>query len=972
MAKDQVEEIKSKIDIVEIIGEKVVLKKAGRHFKGLCPFHSEKSPSFIVSPERQSFKCFGCFPAGSLIKSNGGLLPIERVQVGDEIISGRGNLRKVTRLLIRDYEGKLRHIKLKKLSGEVILTNDHKVLVARGAPYTRQYKNFSRRYKKYLEYDQEKYYQQTEKYFPISKMSAGEIQLGDLLLYPIVGGMADPTEIDLSKYAGINKRGLKPREIPLRVELSNEFLQLLGYYIAEGSNNRAYVRFSLGSNEQGFAQEIVRLIKEIFYLESSLYHCTGKKSGIEVTCCNAQLARIFENLCGKGAENKHIPYELNLLSVAKQRVLLEAIWRGDGTDFVQNKSNRVGRSITTISRELLIQMRDILLRAGIFPTEHKLSERTDKKGVHHCDSYTIYWSEEVKSKYNLVYKTRGGTKYWLLPVNSITESELKDKVYNLTVDVDHSYVSENFTVGNCQEGGDVISFLEKYDGMSFLEALELLAKRVGITLESYRPSSQDSYRKRLLEIMSLSSEYYHYLLTKHKSGEEARAYLKSRGIGSEAIQQFYLGYAPKAWRSVSEFLVTKKKYIPEEVEAVGLVIRKDTNNFYDRFRGRVMFPLKDHKGVVVGFSGRTLLKDEREAKYINSPETMLYSKSKMLYGLWENREYIRKEQGIVLVEGELDVIPSWQAGVKNVAAIKGSAFTAEQAQLISRYTKNVVMSLDADTAGQEAIKRAVIIAENMEMSIRVVQIMGGKDPGDVATQNPRAWREMSEKAVLYWDFLIDSALAQHDAKTGAGARAISNEVVPALALIANSVMRAHYVSALAKKLSVPEESIYGEIERTNKKKELNILKQTVSRIEKGQLSRREEVEEYLLSLALQFYPQVKELLPKIDLRAIGTPAIAKIMDQLTKWDTKKEFKIQDLGKSLPPELQPILDKTYLRDLSHVGEVGKEWEKATSEISEMYARAELKKLASEIATAEKAGQVTEELQTRFASLSRSLS
>jgi DNA primase len=531
---------------------------------------------------------------------------------------------------------------------------------------------------------------------------------------------------------------------------------------------------------------------------------------------------------------------------------------------------------------------------------------------------------------------------------------------------------QSFKCFGCQEGGDVITFLQKYDGYSFYEALETLAKRVGITLESYRPTSQDAYRKRLLEIMSLASEYYHFLLTKHKSGEEAREYLKSRSIGSEAISQFNLGYAPKSWRSVSDFLIIKKKYTPEDLEAAGLVIRKDNNNFYDRFRGRVIFPLKDHKGVVVGFSGRTLIKDDKEAKYINSPETQLYSKSRMLYGLWENREQIRKENGIVLVEGELDVIPSWQAGVKNVAAIKGSAFTSEQAQLMTRFTKNVYMSLDSDSAGQEAIKRAVVIAEQLDLSIRVVQITGGKDPGDVATANPRSWREMVKGAVLYWDFLIDSAFTRNDPKTGEGAKAISVEVIPALSQISNSVMRAHYVSELARKLKVPEESIYSEINRTNKKKELNILKQTVTSIEKGQVSRREEMEEYLLSLALQYYGQLKEYLPKVELSWFGTPAIAKIMDRLTTLDTKTEFKIQTLSKDLPPELQPIIDQTYLKDLSRVEDPLKEWEKAISEIKAMYLKSELKKLSSEIAEAEKKGEVTEELQAKFVTLSKSLS
>ncbi|MBP9669822.1 DNA primase [Candidatus Woesebacteria bacterium] len=531
---------------------------------------------------------------------------------------------------------------------------------------------------------------------------------------------------------------------------------------------------------------------------------------------------------------------------------------------------------------------------------------------------------------------------------------------------------QSFKCFGCQEGGDVITFLQKYDGYSFYEALETLAKRVGITLESYRPTSQDAYRKRLLEIMSLASEYYHFLLTKHKSGEEAREYLKSRGIGNEAISLFNLGYAPKSWRSVSDFLIIKKKYLPEDLEAAGLVIRKDNNNFYDRFRGRVIFPLKDHKGVVVGFSGRTLIKDDKEAKYINSPETQLYSKSRMLYGLWENREQIRKENGIVLVEGELDVIPSWQAGVKNVAAIKGSAFTNEQAQLMTRFTKNVYMSLDSDSAGQEAIKRAVVIAEQLDLSIRIVQIKGGKDPGDVATANSRSWREMVKGAVLYWDFLIDSAFERNDPKTGDGAKAISVEVIPALSQISNSVMRAHYVSELARKLKVPEESIYSEINRTNKKKELNILKQTVTSIEKGQVSRREEMEEYLLSLALQCYAQIKEFLTKVELSWFGTPAIAKIFDRLANLEVKTEFKIQELSKDLPPELQPIIDQTYLKDLSRVDDPIKEWEKVISEIKAMYLKAELKKLSTEIAEAEKKGEVTEELQAKFVTLSKSLS
>ncbi len=527
---------------------------------------------------------------------------------------------------------------------------------------------------------------------------------------------------------------------------------------------------------------------------------------------------------------------------------------------------------------------------------------------------------------------------------------------------------QSFKCFGCQEGGDVLTFLQKYDGMSFLESLETLAKRVGITLESYRPTSQDAYKKKLLEIMSLASEYYHFLLTKHQSGEEARQYLKARGIGSEAITQFNLGYAPKSWQSVSDFLVSKKKYAPEDLEAVGLVIRKDNANYYDRFRGRVMFPLKDHRGVVVGFSGRTLSSEPTEAKYINSPETMLYSKSRMLYGLWENREYVRKADSIVLVEGELDLIPSWQGGVKNSGAIKGSAFTYEQAKLITRFTKNILMSLDADRAGEEAIKRAVIVAEQLDLSIRVVQIRNGKDPGEVATKDPGAWRKMVSSAVLYWDFLIESSIERNDPKSGEGAQAISREVVPSIAEITNAVVRAHYAQLLAKRLGVPEESIYSEIERSKKKKDLNMLKETIKEIETSQVGRRGELEYYALALALQFFAEIRVELMKLESAWLSIPAVAKIWDKLLDLEQIKEFNIQTFSQGLPEELQPLLDETYLMDLSGIKEASREWEKTIEEIKEQYVRSELKILARQIKQAEEEGQSTNLLQEKFRALS----
>lgn len=544
----------------------------------------------------------------------------------------------------------------------------------------------------------------------------------------------------------------------------------------------------------------------------------------------------------------------------------------------------------------------------------------------------------------------------------------------------HSEKSPSFIVSperqsykcfGCQKGGDVFTFLEDYEGMSFLEALEYLAGKVGVTIQSYRPTEADAKRRRVLSALSLAGEYYHYLLTKHESGAEAKKYLVKRGVTNESVELFNLGYAPSQWRSVSDFLIKKKGYGVEEVQEAGLIIVSGEGKYYDRFRGRVMFPLRDHKGVVVGFSGRTLSSEKTEAKYINSPETLVYHKSQLLYGLYENREAIRKDDRIVLVEGELDVIPSVQAGVKSVVAIKGSAFTSEQAQIMSRYSRNVYMSLDADMAGQEAIKRAVQIAEGLDLSIRVVQITGGKDPGEVASENPRAWRELVGKAVLYWDFLIDSACSRRDPKSGEGASEITREVVPALTQIANRVVQAHYVSKLATRLGVSESVIFEEMGRFAKKKELSHLRSVVSTIEQGSVKRSDELSLYLLSLALQNYVVFKDKLAEIELDWVTHPAGKKLFERIV--GEKDEWSIKEFADKLPAELLPTLDAAYLRDLTRVDEVDREWERTVRELEELYTREQLKVITTQLAGVSQSDtEGMKRLQEDFGRLSRRLS
>lgn len=547
----------------------------------------------------------------------------------------------------------------------------------------------------------------------------------------------------------------------------------------------------------------------------------------------------------------------------------------------------------------------------------------------------------------------------------------------------HSEKSPSFMVSSerqsykcfgCGEGGDVFTFLQKYEGMSFLESLEILSARAGVQLEEYRPSTQDLKRKKLLEVLHLASEYYSWVLDNHKVADIARRYLEKRGITAEAIKTFQLGYAPNNWHSVSTFLIDKKGYSQEDLYDVGLIIQSE-KGFYDRFRGRVMFPLRDNKGSVVGFSGRTLSKDKEEAKYINSPETRLYSKGNMLYGFYENRSYVRKDNKIILVEGELDMIPSWQAGVRNVVAIKGSAFTEEQARLIARHTQNIVVALDADMAGQEAIKRAVRIADLLDLRISIVQIKKGKDPGDVVSESAADWRNMVKGSVSYYEFLLDSLIARNDVTTGEGVQVVTDEFVSALTGISNIVVRAHYVKEMAKRLSVPEESVYGEIDREMKKLQLNTLREKVKDIEVSSVSRRERVEEYLLSLSLQRYSDIKSELKEVDYSWFLSLTVKKVIKKLAQWK-KDILDIAKFGSKFPPELQETIDTAYLRDLSGVENGAtskKEFIKSLGEVATLSIRDSMHKLTDKIAEAEQAGKDSKlkQLQEEFSNLSKQL-
>ena len=969
---EQLEEIKRKIDIVQFINGYVPLKKTGRNFKALCPFHSETIPSFIVSPERQIWHCFGaCLPSGSLIKTEKGYHPIEKVKVGQKVLTHKGRFRPVIRTLWRAYGGDIVDIRVRKSSEIVSLTTNHEIYVIR----TRNCKQEGRKTRICQQHCRQncptKYFQD----YKIEKIPAGEISLNDYLLFPINRNIKDVKFINLNDYLSrfISSHARRLKRLPKSIKVDKKFLQLVGYWIAEGSTDKwGHIVFSLGNHEKNFIDDIVNLVNRIFNLKSTIRQKTIEKnnsSGLEVIINSSNLANIFENLYGSGAVNKHIPFKFQNLPLEKQRIILEAIFRGDGTTGRVAKTNRLFKAISTVSPILAEQLRDILLRLGIIPTVTVKEARIDKKMVSHKKSYVISWQENIKLHFADIW-VKDGVSYALFPVKEIKRRKLEDKVYNLTVDEDHSYVTKNFMVANCNEGGDIFKFLMKIENLEFGEALRELAKRAGVRLTRFKPSESEKQKQLLYEINHLAAEFYHYLLLNHSVGRQALRYILGRGISKPSLQLFKLGFAPNTWESLQKFLVGKKGYNPQDLEKAGLVIptsnlKPQASKFYDRFRSRLIFPLKDHRGNICGFAGRVLDPEVKEAKYINTPETLIYHKSDLLYGLFETHQEIKGVDGVVLVEGELDAISSFQTGVKNVVAIKGSALTPNQVQLLGRFTKNISLALDRDIAGDQAARRGIEVADSGGMAIKVIELEGGKDPDEVAQKDPNLWRKLVAQSVPVYDYFLNSAFSRFDSKTAEGKRKIGQELIPILSRIADKIVQAHYIQALAERLGVDKEAVVAQIEklRSEEEQEAGGERPVFAEVSAGEgKTRREIVEEYLLALCFQS-GKWNNLQKREVLSLVMTPRFAGILGILGNYIKKykgrkipsesrpKGWESERLAKMLPAELVEVFNQLYLLSFGDLvtdeEKFEREFQKTINILREINLREKLKEISQKI-------------------------
>jgi len=970
MERSPIEEIKARLDIVDVISSYLPLKKCGANYKTLCPFHSEKNPSFFVSPARQIWHCFGCFLPGTLIKTKTGYHKIEDLKIGDLVETHRGRFMPVIRSLWRPFKGEILEIRVRKSNETVSLTPDHEVFVikTKHCPYK------SRKTRICQWNCKKKHCPRFYLSYKIEKLPASHLSKDDLLLYPVNEKIEDLDYIDLEKYYTRKESNFGPeiKEIPTKIKVNDKFLKLVGYYIAEGSNHRAYIRFSLGENEIEFAKEIKELIKEIFGINAGIHkRKTGKKTGIEISACNSKLSNIFENLCGKGADKKHIPFEFQFLPPQKQRIILDAIWRGDGTQgkVAKCKSKRNYKAITTTSLLLAEQLRDILLRLKKQPNFIIQKEKIDKKGVCHKTSYTIIWQENYNLHFSFFWRDpKTKVLYWALPIKEIKKRYYQGDTFDLTVAVDHSYLAGPFAVSNCGKGGDIFKFIMEIEGVEFGDALRILAQRAGVELKPKSPEYEKlkTQRKRLYEICELATRFFEKQLESSK-GKKVVEYLKNRGISEESIKKWRIGWAPEAWRGLSDFLV-KKGYKNEEIESAGLAIKNESGNYYDRFRGRIIFPVFDLNSQVIGFGGRIFEKeDEGLAKYINTPNTLLYDKSKVLYGLDKAKVEIRKKDFCILVEGYTDVILAHQIGISNTVAVSGTNLTLDQLRILKRYSNNLILGFDMDIAGDSATKRTIAISQIEGFNLKILPLPKDQDPADVISKNPEEFKNLVEKSISILDFYFQSAFSSFDKNTPEGKREISKMLLPPIKRIQNKIEQAFWIRELARRLEVSESYVEEELAKVKIEEEQIGLEEGEA-ISLPPKSRKELLEERLIVLLLKNLEKVNKIEDE-NLEFFSQP----IKEIILNLKNEKTPFLKNLSSEANEKFNYLALKAEIEEID-LENIDSEIDFCISEIQCIEIKSRLEEIGQKIREAEKEKdfEKLKELSQQFNNLSKQLS
>lgn len=572
--------------------------------------------------------------------------------------------------------------------------------------------------------------------------------------------------------------------------------------------------------------------------------------------------------------------------------------------------------------------------------------------------------EEIRNKADIVsiiseyvpIKKRGKNYLGLCPFHS-------EKKPSFTV----SPEKQLFHCFGCGEGGNIFAFLMKIENIDFVEAVEILGGKLGIEVKGGERLSKKerSEREKIYEVVRMATTFFQ----KNLPDKKAEEYLKQRNINLETAKAFMMGYALDNWDSLSKYLVGRGVH-PSLIEKAGLTLKRDKDEgFYDRFRGRLIFPICNLRGAPVGFGGRVLGEDE--PKYLNSPDSPIYSKGEILYGLNLSKEEIKKNKKAIIVEGYMDLITSFQSGTRAAVATLGTALTLNQAKLLQRFAKEVILAFDCDSAGGTATERSVELLRSLGLNVKVAELAEGKDPDEyIRIKGNAAFENTIKNAIPWMEYKIKRIAARYNVAEIEGRAAAIREVASILSREKDSIIQKEYINMAASLLKTDKDTISSEVKRLSYYKGASIRNRGLQRVTEKPTSKLIQAEKCLVKLALENEDALASLKKNLSPDEFTEGRLKEIVKSIISGESSSLKTLpHKVLETISEESKKILSRILLEDGPSEAK-----EKILSDcintIKECRMKRELDNLRSEIQEEEKAGHLdkVKSLHKEFVDLS----
>ena len=545
-------------------------------------------------------------------------------------------------------------------------------------------------------------------------------------------------------------------------------------------------------------------------------------------------------------------------------------------------------------------------------------------------------TDRVKAKLNIVdlvsnyvtLKRSGKNFFGLCPFHN-------EKTPSFTVNEE----LQRFKCFGCGIGGDSIEFIKLYNKVDFKEALETAAKLAGVELtKTYNKSKKNTNEvHELLELNTFASKLYNYVLVTHPSGKVYLEYLKKRGLSDDTLKQFQVGCVPK--RGVLQAF-TKKGFTDDKLIKYGFAVKRQ-NELLDKFRARVIFPVQNNIGDIVGFTARIIDDNPYAPKYLNTPQTDVYKKKEILYGLFQAKKAISNKDSVLILEGHMDVLSSFQAGVENVVGVQGTSLGLEHLQLLKRYTTNLSFCFDSDAAGQKALNRSITLAESLGFNIKVIDLEDTKDPDEyIIKYGVQAWQKASNNPLDIIDYFNKKLSVTIDLNNIDGKIEFIKRILPYITSIQDNIKKEYYLEQLSQITDIPKERLQSTFTSQIQKVEDEIVSTSIKKLSR---------EEYIIILILQNLDASRDIKDKIDFNIIKDDEIRTIIQNLLD----KKITLKDIDNDTITEL-------YMRNLNldlNPDKIQQEILKTQEILKKDLIKEELTKNRREIAQAEIIGDST---------------